>query len=80
MNGSWDAYLAPTTDFAGADDINQDQLVLQCTLNGHEVETENEKITVMCPHSQQNLEFGHFTFVIWPSTANRIVPNFKTHV
>ena len=31
--------------------------------NGAQVETENEKFTVMCSSSPQNLEFGHFTLL-----------------
>ena len=47
--------------------------------NGIHVVTENEKFTIVCSCSQQNLEFGHFTllfgWVLW-----RNVPKFITHV
>ena len=31
--------------------------------NGVQAETGNEKFTIVCSRSPQNLEFGHFTFL-----------------
>ena len=47
--------------------------------SGVQVETENEKFTVMCSRSQQTLEFGHFT-LLFGRVRRRNEPEFKTHV
>ena len=47
--------------------------------NGVQVETENEKFTVMCSSSPQNLEFGNF-MLLFGRVRRRNVPKFITHV
>ena len=46
---------------------------------GVQVERENKKCTVMCSHSPQNLEFGHFT-LLFGLVRQRNVPKVLTHV
>ena len=40
---------------------------------------DNEKFTVMCSRSPQNLEFGHFT-LLFCRERHENVPKLKTHV
>ena len=47
--------------------------------NGVQVQTENEKFTVVCSRSPQDLEFGHFT-LLFGRVRRRNVPKFKTHI
>ena len=44
--------------------------------NGVQVETENDKFTVICSRSPQNLGFGHFTLLF----GRRNVPKVIMHV
>ena len=46
---------------------------------GVQVETENEKFTVMCSRSPQNLGFSHFTLLFGREWQTN-VPKFITHV
>ena len=47
--------------------------------SGVQVKKENEKFTVVCSRSPQNLEFGHFT-LLFCRGRQRNVPKCKTHV
>ena len=47
--------------------------------NGVQVETENEKFTVMCSRPPKNLEFGNF-MLLFGRVRRRNVPKFITHV
>ena len=47
--------------------------------NGVQVETENEKFTVMCSRSPQSFELGHFT-LLFGRARWRNVPKFVTRM
>ena len=51
----------------------------QIDRRGVRVKKENEKFTVLCSHSPQNLKFGNFT-LLFCRGRQRNVAKFKTHL
>ena len=47
--------------------------------NGIQVETENEKFTIVCSCTPQNFEFGHFT-LLFGRVRRRNVANFAFQI
>ena len=53
---------------------------IQIGRRGVQGKKENEKFTVLCSRSLQNLDFGHFTTFFFYRTQQRNVPKLTTHV